>query len=111
MLKRAGHHRLVLNACCTRAELCRITQRLPSPNGGNWHVYGDDKSNTFDYTQQGYRLGLGGEWRVIGPCWLNVEAGRQFAQQLEFDNEQGFRETLELDDSSYLHLSARLRFN
>lgn len=82
-----------------------------TPNGGNWHVYGDGKNNTFDYTQQGYRLGLGGEWRVIGPCWLNVEAGRQFAQQLEFDNEQGFRETLELDDSSYLHLSARLRFN
>ncbi|ASP37660.1 hypothetical protein CHH28_02780 [Bacterioplanes sanyensis] len=81
-----------------------------TPNGGNWHVYGDDKNNTFDYTQQGYRLGIGGEWRVVGPVWLNVEAGQQFAQELEFDNEQGLRETLELEDSSYLHLSARLRF-
>ena len=82
-----------------------------TPNGGNWHVYQDGNDNSFDYTQQGYRFGLGGEWHVAGPVWLNLEAGRQFAQELEFDNEQGIRETLELDNSSYLHLSARLRFN
>lgn len=82
-----------------------------TPEGGSWHVYNNGKEDqTFDFQQKGIRFGLGAEFHVGGPVWLGGEAGVQFNQELELDNEQGVKDTLKLDDSSYIQLTAKLRF-
>ena len=82
-----------------------------TPEGGSWHVYNNGKEDqTFDFQQKGIRFGLGAEFHVGGPVWLGGEAGIQFNQELELDNEQGDKGTLKLDDSKYLQLTAKLRF-
>jgi len=82
-----------------------------TPEGGNWHVYNEgEKDQTFDFQQKGFRFGLGAEFNVAGPLWLGAEAGTQFGQELTLDNEQGQSGTLELENSSYLQFTAKLRF-
>jgi len=83
-----------------------------TPEGGNWHVYNNgDEDQTFDFQQKGVRFGFGAEFHVGGPVWLGAEAGVQFNQELTLDDEQGNSGTLELDDSQYLQLTAKLRFS
>lgn len=80
------------------------------PTGGNWHVYApDDKDIKFDYSQKGVRIGIGTEQALSQQFWLNLEGGVQVSQELEFDNEQGIQETLELEDSAYVQISLQFR--
>ncbi|MFC3681697.1 hypothetical protein [Bacterioplanoides pacificum] len=82
-----------------------------TPEGGSWHVYNKgNKKQSYQFEQQGFRLGLGAEYQLTGPLWLGAEAGVQFKQQLTLDNDQGQSGTLELEDSNYLQLTAKLRF-
>ena len=82
-----------------------------TPEGGSWHVYNQgDKDETFDFEQQAFRFGFGAEFNAFRALWLGAEAGMQFGQELELDNESGERGTLELEDSGYLQLTAKLRF-
>lgn len=82
-----------------------------TPEGGSWHVYNQgNKKQSYQFEQQGFRLGLGAEYQLTGPLWLGAEAGVQFNQQLTLDNDQGQSGTLELEDSNYLQLTAKLRF-
>lgn len=82
-----------------------------TPEGGSWHVYNKgNKKQSYQFEQQGFRLGLGAEYQLTGPLWLGVEAGVQFKQQLTLDDDQGQNSTLELEDSNYLQLTAKLRF-
>ena len=80
------------------------------PTGGNWHVYDpDDKDVKFDYSQKGVRVGIGTEQALSRQFWLNIEGGVQVSQELEFDNEQGIKETLELEDTTYFTIGLQFR--
>lgn len=83
-----------------------------TPEGGSWHVYNQGKKKeTFDFEQKGIRLGLGAEFNAYGPLWLGAEAGVQLSQELTLDNEQGQSGTLKLEDSQYVQLTAKFRFD
>lgn len=82
-----------------------------TPEGGSWHVYNQgDKNDTFDFEQKAFRFGFGAEFNAYKSLWLGGEAGMQFGQEIKLDNEQGESGTLELENSRYIQLTAKLRF-
>ena len=82
-----------------------------TPNGGSWHVYKDnDKSQTFDYIQQGYRLGLGAQWKISGPFWFEIESGLQFGQELSLEDQNNAVINAQFDNTSYIQLGINIHF-
>lgn len=82
-----------------------------TPNGGSWHVYKDgNKDETFDYIQQGYRLGLGAQWNIAGPFWFEIESGLQFGQELELEDQDSTVVNAQFDNTSYIQLGINLHF-
>lgn len=82
-----------------------------TPNGGSWHVYKDNnKEETFDYVQQGYRLGLGGQWKLAGPFWFELESGLQFGQELALEDQEGKRIHAQFENTGYIQLGINLHF-
>lgn len=82
-----------------------------TPNGGSWHVYqNNDKNNSYDYVQQGYRFGLGGQWKIAGPFWFELESGVQFGQELRLEDQSHEVITAEFENTSYIQLGINLHF-
>jgi len=81
-----------------------------TPNGGSWHVYGDEKEDQFDIVQVGYRLGAGGQWQIKGPFWFELETGLQFAQKLDLEDDAGNKIDAEFEDTGYIQLGINLNF-
>lgn len=82
-----------------------------TPNGGSWHVYqNNDKNQTFDYVQQGYRLGIGGQWQVAGPFWFELESGLQFGQELELNDQNNELVNAQFENTGYIQLGINLHF-
>ena len=82
-----------------------------TPNGGSWHVYKDNnKDETFDYVQQGYRLGLGGQWKIAGPFWFELESGLQFGQELELEDQEGELINAQFENTGYIQIGINLHF-
>jgi hypothetical protein len=82
-----------------------------TPNGGSWHVYQDnDKNQTFDYVQQGYRLGVGGQWNVAGPFWFELESGLQFGQELELEDQNNEQVNAQFENTGYIQLGINVHF-
>lgn len=82
-----------------------------TPNGGSWHVYKDNnKDETFDYVQQGYRFGLGGQWKISGPFWLEFESGIQFGQELRLEDQNDVVIEADFENTSYVQLGINLHF-
>jgi hypothetical protein len=82
-----------------------------TPNGGSWHVYKDNnKSETFDYVQQGYRFGIGGQWKVAGPLWFEIESGLQFGQELRLEDQDSVVINAQFDNTSYIQLGFNIHF-
>lgn len=82
-----------------------------TPNGGSWHVYGEEKEDQFDIVQVGYRLGAGGQWKIKGPFWFEVEGGIQFGQELELEDDNGNKLDAKFENSGYLQLGINLHFS
>jgi hypothetical protein len=82
-----------------------------TPNGGSWHVYKDgDKNQTYDYVQQGYRLGVGGQWKVAGPFWFELESGLQFGQELELEDQNDEVINAQFENTGYIQLGINVHF-
>ncbi|WP_420590591.1 DUF6268 family outer membrane beta-barrel protein [Bacterioplanoides sp.] len=82
-----------------------------TPNGGQWHAYdGNKKDNGFDYKQEGFRFGGGGEWQLFGPLYLELEAGVQFGQKVTY-KERGQEVTAKFDPSNYINASLNIYFD
>lgn len=82
-----------------------------TPNGGQWHAYdGENKNRGFDYKQEGFRFGGGGEWRLWGPLYLELEAGVQFGQKVTYKS-MGNKQTVKFDPSNYINASLNLYFD
>lgn len=81
-----------------------------SPTGGQWHSYEEGKKDQgFDFTQEGYRLGLGGEWALLDPLWLKAETGMQFGQEITL--KQSTVEKISFKPSLYVGLSLNMYFD
>ena len=82
-----------------------------TPNGGSWHVYNKgNKEETFDYVQQGYRLGLGGQWKIGGPFWFELESGLQFGQELELEDQDNEQINAQFENTGYIQIGINLHF-
>ena len=82
-----------------------------TPNGGQWHVYDQGKKDQgFDFKQEGYRFGLGGEWRLFDPLWLELETGIQFGQKVTLKR-AGTEDKIEFEPSAYAGFSFNVYFD
>lgn len=81
-----------------------------TPHGGQWHAYEQgDKDKGFDFKQEGYRLGVGGEWALLDPLWLEIESGLQLGQKITL--KQDTTEETSFESSVYVGLSLNMYFD
>jgi hypothetical protein len=79
-----------------------------APAGGEWNV--GERDQQVDVRQEGYRVGLGGEYQVVENGWLYAMAGREGGRKVSLAvDENTVVDEKDIDDATFVQVGFRLQ--
>jgi hypothetical protein len=80
------------------------------PSGGSWNIQDPDGEGNADLNYSAVRAGIGIDHQIGDtPAWVFVDAGLQFAQELELDGSSE-RFNQDIDETAFVNFGLKLRF-
>jgi hypothetical protein len=80
------------------------------PAGGKWNMHDstqDDKA--YDFREESWRSGIGGELRLTESLWFHLSGGLDFDRKYKIENDDGYLLDSEADDSWYIRAGLAIR--